>query len=173
MLLESQPLGIGPVPPVPTRLLRQLKTIGAGVERNGLAGRGAVDSSRVDGHRIGHLMGRQGDRVVLYAALITKHHPVIVRGLSRESSPRAPRDASGRLGVAVDQNEPAVGQRSTGSTRTGHPDGPFDIQPGMTKDWDDDVPRFTRQSRRGFGRPRDWVGWDLPLYGAPSKEVIL
>lgn len=90
MLLECQPLGIGPVSPVPARLLRQLETIGAGVERNGLAGRRAVNASRVDSHRVGHLMGREGDRVVLYAALIAKHHPVIVRGLSRESSAHAP-----------------------------------------------------------------------------------
>lgn len=90
MLLECQPLGIGPVSSVPARLLRQLKTIGAGVERNGLAGRGALNASRVDSHRVGHLMGREGNRVVLYATLIAKHHPVIVRGLSRESSAHTP-----------------------------------------------------------------------------------
>ena len=119
MLFECQPLGIGPVPSVPARLLRQLEAIGAGVERKGLAGRGAVNAARVDSHRVGHFMGREGDRVVLYAALIAKHHPVIVRVLSRESSARVPRAASDRLRVEVDQNEVAVGQRSTGTTRTG------------------------------------------------------
>ncbi len=91
MLLECQPLRIGPLTAVPAGLLRQLETVCAGVERDGLAGRGAVDSSRVNRHRVGHFMGRERDRVVLHTALIANHHLVIVRGLSRESSAHAHR----------------------------------------------------------------------------------
>mgnify|MGYP004023678975 CR=1 FL=1 len=83
VFLEREPLGVRPAPAMAGRLLRQLDTVGAGVERDRLANLGvAPHQARVEGHGVGHLMGGQRHRVVDNASLIAIAHHVIVRGLT-------------------------------------------------------------------------------------------
>ena len=63
-----------------TRLFRQFGAISSGVERNGLTRGRTIHATRVHRHRIGHLMRRKRDRIVLNAAFITNYHLSIVRG---------------------------------------------------------------------------------------------
>ena len=80
VLLESEPLPVVPLPTVATGLLRELGTVGAGIDGHRLACRGgALDDSRVNCHGGGHLVCRQRHRVVLHAAPIAIYHLTILR----------------------------------------------------------------------------------------------
>ena len=79
VLLEREPLPIGPASPMTTGLLRELGTIAAGIDGHRLPGGRASHDPRVDRHGDGHLMCRQRHRVVLHTTLVAKGHPPILR----------------------------------------------------------------------------------------------
>ena len=82
VLLEREPLPVGPVSSVATGLLRELGTVDAGIDGHRLPGGRASYDSRVDRHGDGHLMGRQRHRVVLHTTLVAKNHLPILRACS-------------------------------------------------------------------------------------------
>ena len=82
VLLEREPLPVAPVSSVATGLLRELGTVGAGIDGHRLPGDRASHDPRVDRHGDGHLMCRQRHGVVLHTTLVAKNHPPILRACS-------------------------------------------------------------------------------------------
>ncbi len=82
VLLEGKPLPVGPVSSVAAGLLRELGTVGAGIEGHRLPGGRAFHDPRVDSHGDHHLMCRQRHRVVLHTTLVAKNHLPILRACS-------------------------------------------------------------------------------------------
>ena len=82
VLLEREPLPVGPVSSVATGLLRELGTVGAGIDGHGLPGGRASHDPRVEGHGDRHLMCRERHRVVLHTTLVAKNHVPILRACS-------------------------------------------------------------------------------------------
>ena len=82
VLLEREPLPVGPVSSVATGLLRELGTVSAGIDGHRLSGGRASHDPRVDRHGDRHLMCRQRHRVVLHTTLVAKNHLPILRACS-------------------------------------------------------------------------------------------
>ena len=82
VLLEREPLPVGPVPSMATGLPRELGAVGARIDGHRLPGGRASHNPRVEGHGGGHLVCRQRHRVVLHTTLVAKNHLPILRACS-------------------------------------------------------------------------------------------
>ena len=87
VLLEREPLPVGPMPPMGAGLLLELGTVDTGIEGHRLPGSGASHDPCVNRHGNGDFVCRERHRVVLHTTRVAKDHVTILRAPSQTRSP--------------------------------------------------------------------------------------